>query len=191
MTEEELAQYPTAAERMTTFKKDFIPEGYYMEGTYKTERVDVDDEITTFEVKIFKREGDKIFLMGNGFGQERRSTSAFNHLYSFQSAQTKARSQALASIGILVEKSLATRDEISENQETLIKLEKKEKESKMKPVKEATKEETLKRLRLKYEKKDGKIIVSSARISDKTKVVLKKHGFEEIDKKWSIADDTV
>ena len=107
----------------------------------------------------------------------------FNNLHFFATAQTKAISRALASIGIGIENALPTLEDITINSELLKGQEEKvvekkapKKDRQPKPV---SIEDTLLRLRVAYTVENGRYVIKSKRLKDKTLAVLSRYGFEK------------
>jgi hypothetical protein len=177
MTQEELKEYTTSHQRQLIFKEEFAKKGYYYE--IFAQMIDVQGgPAAMVEVRIYQREADKIIFRGNGFAMEEKTLSEFNNFHFFATAQTKAISRALASIGIGIENNLATLEDVTINSYPLEQAEKKASKKAGLP-KVVSIEDTLMRLRVKYDKSDGKYVVRSKKLREKTVEVLKRYGFKK------------
>jgi hypothetical protein len=175
MTQEELEEYTTSHQRQLIFKEEFAPKGYYYE--IFAQMIEVQGSPAAMvEVRIFQDKDGLNIFKGNGFAMEEKLLSEFNKFHFFATAQTKAISRALASIGIGIEKNLATVEDVKINSYQLEQAEKKASKKASLP-KVVSIEETLMRLRLRYDKENGNYIIRSKKLRDKTIEVLKRYGF--------------
>jgi len=188
LTQEEQYEFTTSHERQLEFRNKWAPKGYFY--TIDAKIVDILERPAAFvEVKVFqwinKGEGKKV-MVANGFAMEEKTISEFNNLHFFATAQTKAISRALASLGIGIDKALPTFEDVTINSHLLKKDQKPaiaKKESKI--AETVPVEDTLLRLRLKYTIEDSKYIISSTRLKDKTIEVLKRYGFKKVENRWT------
>jgi len=176
MTNEELQEYTTSHERQLEFRDSWAKDGFYY--TIDANMIEVDGgPAAMIEVKVFKRVQGGSILYGNGFAMEERNLSEFNRFHYFATAQTKAISRALASIGIGIDKNLATIEDVTINADTIVVEQKKARRNGLPKV--VSVEDTLLRLRVKHEIVDGQYVVTSTKLKDKTQEVLKRYGFKK------------
>ena len=189
MTTQELDQFATVQEKAVIFFKDFFPKGYFMkrsytEGTYMTER-NIEKRWVIFQVEIFQRvDGAEPILVSNGYAREEQGSSAFNEVNYFMTAQTKAEGRADSGVGILINKGIASREEVEASEALIDKARKEERVARVPKVKAPDIRASLKRLRVKFvENKSDYVIDSYKSYSDKTMLALKKYGFQEVNDK--------
>ena len=195
MTEEELSLFATVADKAKVFFDDFAEKNYHLNRSY-TEGSYVADDGThkmwvIFESRVYMTlEGGVPIMVANGFAREEQGASAFNKVNYFMTAQTKADGRAFSALGILIDKGMASGDEI-EASEVLVKKEKIEEQKKNAPkAKSPSMRSNLKRLRVKFEEnKYDYVIENYKNYSEKTMTILKKYGFQEVDNKLIAAKE--
>lgn len=98
-------QYVQVHERIRIFRQDARYEGWAL----ITSPVQVTDEVAFFEAKIFNKEN---VLVANGHAREVKQASYINKTSYIENAETSAMGRALGNIGIGVETSFCTADEL-------------------------------------------------------------------------------
>ncbi len=196
MTQQELEQYATAADKAKVFFDKFFPDGYFVKrshekGTYKDKDGKKKNWVIA-ETTIFLRtdEGKELFV-SNSFAREEQGSSVFNEVNYWMTAFTKADSRAYtAGLGILIQQGMSSREEI-ESSEEIMNRNKYEKQVKRTPkVKAPSVRSNLQRLRIKFEEDESFFTVKNyKRLSEKTISILKKYGFIEVDKSLQIKKD--
>lgn len=191
MTNEELAQFATVQEKSMVFFKDFEPKGYYLrqsytEGTYK-DSSGVKWMWVIAQVETLNKD-DKV--ISNGYAREEQGISEFNKMNYFLTAFTKAAGRNFNGLGILVEKSIASREEIEASEDFMRSARKQERVARTPKVKAPNVRANLKRLRVHFEEKDDCYIIEKYKhFSDKTTQVLQKYGFNEVNDKLILAKE--
>jgi len=178
--------YVTVAERLKEFVEKWMPQGYFMKTIPSHFSIETAGGVVrgvVFEAQVFKRDSDGAeHFVCNGFAEERDDASEFNKWNYFETAETSARGRALGALGIGLNGSIATKDEIS-HREKIVAAAKAKKPSKMR-IKEEDTEDTLRRLKLQYVVDSGSFIVDAESVGKKTADVLKRKGFVCQDGKW-------
>ena len=178
MTIEELQDYMTVAQKNQIFVNEYQPLGCFMKTTHYWKNTPI-GEFIVFETTIYGRnsKGEEFFL-ANGTAAENMSKNPRSDIDPFRFCETSSRGRALAALGIGLQNGMSSKEDldcgIDYTGPDAVK------ETKPK-VKRPSLEENLKRLKLKYEDKGDAIVIVSKKISQKTKEVLNRYGFKEID----------
>jgi hypothetical protein len=179
---DENIQYVTVAGRLSEFVKEYMPRGFYMKTIPSPFTITKENGDTVrgvvFEAQVYKRDEDGAeHFICNGFAEEREDASEINKFNYFEIAETSARGRALGALGIGLNGSIATKDEVQHRERLVGRANVRKKPSLERAG--VSDKDTLERLKLEYEEADGFYVVSSARVTKKTAEVLKRYGFEK------------
>lgn len=176
MTEEQLAQYMTVAEKNKIFVEEFQPKGMFMKTKHYWRSTSF-GEIVVFETEILGRNSKgKEFMLANGSAAENMSINASRSIDPFRFCETSSRGRALAALGIGLENGMSSRDDLDcginytgEN-------------AKQSKVELPSAEDTVKRLKVDYIISDGFIIVPISNLKARTISVLERYNFVKREK---------
>lgn len=192
MTREELQHYMTVAQKTMIFVNDYQPEGWFME-TKKERDVmyngsDVLRDTITFETRIYKRTGDVDIFMGNAHASENMLTNSKNDIDAFRFCETSSRGRALSVIGIGLDVSISSMDDISCNVDysgpkAVKSVSNPQGKPKGKQIKRPSIVQNLKRMKIGFEELEDRIVITDESTSGKSLTVLRRYGFDTVDGK--------
>ena len=179
MTETELQDYITVAQKNKIFVDEYQPKGCFMKTTHYWRSTPI-GEFVVFETTIYGRnsKGEE-YLLANGSAAENMSRNPRSNIDPFRFCETSSRGRALAALGIGLKNGMSSKDDLDcgidyTGPDSIAE------DSKRPKVKRPPVEDTLKRLKLEYEVIEDTIVVTSDSISIKTVEVLKRYGFTNI-----------
>lgn len=175
MTEKELAEYMTVAEKTKIFVEKYQPLGMFMKSSHYRFKEDGNYFITV-EMKIYSRNSQgQEFLMANAIATENRTLWDDKKVEVDRFCETSSRGRALSVLGIGLT-SMSSREDL--DRETNYSGEK----SKSTNIELPSAEDTVKRLKVEYLIVDGMITVPISNLKARTISVLERYGFVKKEK---------